>query len=220
MLDARHTLVAGLLLLPALVLVWFAVVHLRDGAATDAAVPVPAYMIAHVEMPKAAYEDAAAALAAANRRNGEAAIALAEARLYAGAPPAGSVAILKAALTHDPSSARGWTLLCETTMQDDRKLAARALGQALVLAPREYWLMQARVQDAALLWSDLDPEAQAMALQQTRMLWQEPLLRPQLLEVLRTQEGVALTARAFAHREDEIRAMNRWLSRERRRNTQ
>jgi len=207
---------AALALVPAVLLCSLAVPHLRDGAAQDAAVPVPVYMIAQVAMPKVAYEDAAAALSRGSPRNGEAAIEQAEAVMRAGGPRAHAQAILVRGLSHDPASARGWTLLSEIALPTDRKAAARALSQALVLAPHDYWLVGARAQDAALLWSELEADSRSMALEQTRILWEEPPLRSQLLQLLRTPEGVALASRAFAGNEDEIRAMNRWLSRERR----
>lgn len=211
----RRAFVAFLLLIPAVALAWLAFFHMRDGAAVDAAVPVPNYMIAAIAMPNAAYVDAALALETADPRNGEAAVERAEAIMHSGAAKARVAAILADGLSREPASARGWTLLCEAELRSDKKAAARALGQALVLAPRDYWLMEARVQDAALLWPALDPDMQAMALRQTRLLWEEPELRRELLQLLRAPEGVAITARAFANDEDQIRAMNRWLSRER-----
>jgi len=208
---------ASLLSLPALVLGFFAATHFFDGLATDAAIPVPVYMVAQIAMPKAAYEDATAALARADTRDGTAAIERAEAGLRSGVSPAGQVPVLTQGLQHEPASARGWMLLSEALQPTDKAAAARALSQALVLAPREYWLVEARAQDAALLWDHLDAESQARALEQTRMLWQEPILRGQLRRLLLTQDGVDLVARAFAGRQDEVREMNRWLSAERRR---
>jgi hypothetical protein len=216
-MDALRRIAGSIFLsLPAWALGFFAAAHFSDGLATDAAIPVPVYMIAQIAMPKAAYEDAAAALARADARNGAAAIARAEAGLRSGASPAAQVPILIHGLLQEPSSARGWTLLSEARLPTDKKNAARALSQALVLAPREYWLVEARVHDAALLWKYLDAETQARALEQTRMLWQEPVLRGQLRRLLFAQEGVDLVARAFAGRQDEVREMNRWLSAERR----
>ena len=217
-MDALRRIAGSVLLsLPALALGFFATAHFSDGLAVDAAIPVPVYMIAQIAMPKAAYEDAAAALARADARNGNAAIARAEAKLRSGASPAAQVPILTRGLLHEPASARGWTLLAEAWLPTDKKDAARALSQALVLAPHEYWLVEARAHDAALLWDHLDAETQASALEQTRMLWQEPVLRGQLRRLLFTREGVALAARAFAGRQDDLREMNRWLSTERRR---
>ncbi len=217
-MDALHRIVGSILLsLPALVLGFFAAAHFSDGLAVDAAIPVPVYMVAQITMPKAAYESAAAALAHADPRNGTAAISRAEAGLHSGALPAGEVSILTYGLLQEPASARGWTLLSEAQLPTDKKSAARALSQALLLAPRDYWLAEARAHDAALLWDHLDTETQTRALEQTRMLWQEPVLRNQLRRLLLTQQGVDLVARAFVGRQDELRAMNRWLSAERRR---
>ena len=217
-MDALRRIVGSVLLsLPALALGFFAAAHFSDGLAADAAIPVPVYMIAQIAMPKAAYEDAAAALMRADACNGTAAIARAEAGLRSGASPAAQVPILTRGLLQEPASARGWTLLSEALLPTDKASAARALSQALILAPREYWLVEARAHDAALLWKYLDADTQARALEQTRMLWQEPALRGQLRRLLFTREGVDLVARAFAGRQDEVREMNRWLSAERRR---
>ena len=202
---------SALLLLPALALGYAASAHFADGVAVDAAIPVPVYMIQQIAMPKVAYEDAAAALAKADARDGEAAVARAEASLHGGALRADAVALLVQGLTQEPASARGWTLLAESLEPADRKSAARALSQALVLAPRDYWLIGARAQDSGRLWPELDRDAQAQALEQTRTLWEVPELRGQLRHLLTSPKGVALVAKAFAGREDELRIMNRWL---------
>ena len=67
-----------------------------------------------------------------------------------------------------------------------------------------------------MLWPYLDADAQAQALEQTRMLWEEPLLRGQIRPLLFSSEGVSLVTRAFASQQDELRDMNRWLSLQRR----
>ncbi len=217
-MDALRRIVGSALLsLPALALGIFAAAHFSNGLALDAAIPVPVYMVAQIAMPKVAYEDAAAALARADGRDGAAAIARAEAELRSGASPIEQVPILTQGLRREPASARGWTLLSETLLPTDKKKAALALSQALVLAPREFWLVEARAHDAALLWDYLDAETRARALEQTRMLWEEPILRGQLRRLLLTPEGVTLAARAFTGRQDELREMNRFLSSERRR---
>ena len=201
-----------LLLLPALALGTSAWAHFADGVAVDAAIPVPVFMIQQIAMPKVAYVDAAAALSKADVRDGEAAVARAEAALHGGASPADEVPLLVQGLTQEPASARGWTILAEALEPTDRGGAARALSQGLVLAPRDYWLIGARAQDSARLWGELDRDTQALALEQARMLWEVPELRDQLRHVLTSPKGVALVAKAFAGREDELRTMNRWLA--------
>lgn len=201
-----------LLLLPALALGTLARAHFSDGVAVDAAIPVPVFMIQEIAMPKVAYEDAAIALERADPRDGEAALERAEAALHGGAAPANEVPLLVHGLMQEPAGARGWTLLAEAEESQDKKSAARALSQALVLGPRDYWLIGARAQDAARLWPQLDRDAQGLALEQTRMLWEEPDLRDQLRRLLSTPKGVALVAKAFAGRPDDLRTMNRWLA--------
>ena len=203
-----------LLAVPAFVLGTSGFVHFRDGVAVDAAIPVPVYMVAQVPLPKNAYIAAADALSQADPRNGHAAIAAAEASRHAGEQPGRLVPLLQQGLIHEPASARGWTLLSEVLYPVDRKKAAAALSQALILAPRDYWLIGARAKDAALLWSDLGPDAQVAALGQVQLLWQTKKLRGQMRELLRTPDGAALVTRAFG--QDDIRAVNRWHSRKQR----
>lgn len=200
---------------PAVALAVFGAIHFRDGLARDAAVPVPVYMVAEIPVPKAAYASAAEALSRASIRNGEAALARVEALRNASTSPALLVAPTREALGHVPASPRGWTLLAEMLSGSNKPAAAKALSQALILAPRDYWLAPMRARDAALLWPELDAEGRAMAIAQSRLLWQEPQLRPQLLRLTATSDGVALVTRSF--QPDEIRMINRWMARERRR---
>ena len=201
------------MLIPAVALGIYATPHFLDGVARDGAIPVPNRMIAQIAMPKAAYVDAVMALREASPRDGDAAIARAEAALHAGAPPFSQVPVLTLGLSQEPASARGWLLLSNAwATTTDKKKAAQALAQALVLAPHEYWLIGMRAKQAAFLWPYLDADTQALALEQARMLWEEPLLRGQLPLLLSTPEGGRLVTRAFAGQSDELREMNRWLS--------
>ncbi len=204
-------------LVPAVVLAFAAVPHFLDGLAVDAAIPAPVYMIAPGPMPKSAYEAAVTPLGRADPRDGDAAIARGEAALRSGARPLSQVPALSEGLTQEPASARGWTLLSEAWMPTDKRKAARALAQALLLAPNEYWLAGARVQDAALLWPYLDGDTRAQALDQTRALWEEPLLRSQIRPLLISPDGKHLLERAFPNQKNKIGDIHWWLSRERRR---
>jgi hypothetical protein len=208
-----------LLLLPGAALAVLGTLGVIDGLAHDAAIPVPSSMVANVTMPKAAYIDAAAALAAANSRDGNAAIARAEAGWRAGMPAIWVQAVLTDGLSHDPASARGWTLLSESVAVHDRRQAAKVFSLAVILAPRDYWLVAFRTRDAAQLWPDLDAETRSMALGQARLLWQEPVLRPHLRKVVGTS-GAKLVNRAFEGEPDTIRRINRWLSQQSRSETQ
>ena len=217
----RQSLTAALMLIPALVLCVYAIPHFMNGVAVDGAIPVPNYMIAQIAMPKPAYVDAVMALRQASPRDGYAAIARAEAALHAGAPPFSQAPVLAQGLTQEPASARGWLLLSNVwASTTDKKKAAQALAQALLLAPHEYWLIGLRARQAAFLWPYLDADTQALALEQARMLWEEPILRGQLQPLLSSPEGVRLVARAFAGQPDEIREMNRFLSAQARQQTQ
>ncbi len=204
--------------LPGLLLAWSAVAHLRDGLAWDAAIPVPNGMIEQIPLERAEYQRAADALSRADPADGDAQIAAAEARMHL-RPSAGmQIAGLREGLEDNPASARGWTLLSEALFATDRPHAASALAQALILDPDDFWLAGARARDAAVLWYDLDDDdARAAALRQTRLLWEEPQLRGQLHILLSTRAGVRLVQDAFATDVDELRALNRWVSAERRR---
>lgn len=201
------------LCLPGVLLGTFGYIHFVDGWAQDAAVPVPVYMVAQIKMPKSAYVEAAKALRYADHRNGGAELARAEARVRSGEQGASIVDQIRDGLAHQPASARGWTLLAEVLNPSQEKYAAQSLSQALILAPNDYWLAGARAEDAAQLWPDLDDDARHMAFAQTRLLWQEPQLREQLVDLARTPAGAALISRAFG--QDDIRAINRLLSRRR-----
>lgn len=200
--------------LPGLVLAGFGALHMRDGAASDAAVPVPSAMVAGITAPAEAYRHTAAVLALADTRNGEAVIVRAEALMHVG-DRRGAVPLLVAGLARAPASARGWVLLSEAEDDERPSDAARALAMGLVLAPHDYWLAGRRVRDAARLWSRLDGEGCRLAMDQARLLWRDEVLRDQLRDVLRTAEGLSVVARAFAGQSEDVREMNRWLARRR-----
>jgi hypothetical protein len=217
MRQLSQAFVSVALLLPAIALGWLAMSHWRDGLAVDEAIPVPAYMVAQIPMPKVAYEDAVRALGRADPRNGWAHIARAEAARREGAAPQAQIPEIVAGLTLSPASSRGWTLLSEAWLPVDKRQAAKMLSQALLLGPNDFWLVGPRAQDASVLWPYLDQDTKELALVQTRMLWEVPALRGQLRVLLRAASGVSLASQAFKNRQDEVRQMNRWLAIERRR---
>jgi hypothetical protein len=208
MTPARAALSSLAWLLPALGLAIGVWPHLRNGLAREAAIPVPSYMVARISMPKIAYRTAANALADADARDGDAHIARGEALMALSESP---VADLKLGLRHAPASARGWTLLAEASIRSDRKQAARYLGQAMLLAPYDYWLSLPLAQDAARLWPDLDDAARARAVAQARTLWADLQLRRNFQFFASTPEGVQLAWRTFAYQPDELQQINRWL---------
>lgn len=199
-----------LLLLPGIFLAGYGFAHIRDGIALDRAIPVPVYMVAGTPLPRAAYIEAAKALEGANPRDGIAALSRAEANLRAGASMARVSQIVVQGLWREPASARGWTLLAETYYPTDKTLAALALSQALLLAPRDYYLARPRALDAALLWAYLDADTRALAISQARLLWQEPTLRSELIGLAKTAAGASLLTRAL--KPDEIRLLNRTIA--------
>lgn len=190
-------------------LAFFGVQQFRDGLANNAAIPVPVYMVAQIKMPKVAYDDAASSLAGANPRDGLAKLNRAEALMRAGAPEHEVVGLVGEAVAETPASARAWTLLGEVLYPRDKKAAARALSQGLLLAPREYYLVAPQVLDASRLWPELDADSRTAVLAKARLLWDEPSLRYNLRVLLRAPGLAPLISQAF--QQDEIRDMNRWL---------
>jgi predicted Zn-dependent protease len=172
-------------------------------------------MVAQLPLPKAAYDNAANTLANASPNDGDAMLIRAEVLLNTGRTASDVVPLLVDGLRHAPASARGWTLLAEAQQPLQPTRAATALSQAFLLAPRDYWIAAARVRAAGLLWPSLDGETRAAAEKQSRLLWQEELLRPQLVVAAQTNEGAALLTRSF--REEEIRDVSRYISAARRR---
>lgn len=207
--TASKNPLAWLLCLPAVALGYFGYVHFVDGIAVNAAVPVPVYMVAQIPMPKAAYAAAATTLAQANARNGNAKLLRAEAWMHSGAQPAESVSSLSDGVSRAPASSRGWILLSEALYPASRTAAARALSQSLLLAPYDFWLAGPQTADAARLWPYLDGEAREEAIAKSRLLWEEPALRPYLKGVLDRPEGAALLTKALSA--EERRALNRWI---------
>ena len=195
----------------AAVLIAFGLRHANDGLAVDAAIPVPSSMIARVAMPVQAYRSAAAALAKADPADGDAREMRGEAEFHAQDLDAAR-ADLSGALAHAPGSARAWTVLAEAQLPANPGRAAVLFSQAVMLAPFDFWLMGQRLDDAESLHDKLDADTVRRVNDQTRLLWSEPLLHPQLLQLLSTPNGVQLVTHAFAGDPDDLRAMNRWVS--------
>lgn len=204
-----------LLLLPAIFLGSFSLSHIADGIAVEKAIPIPNYLIMHKLVQPSTYRDAMIALKNAAGDNGEAEIIRAESAANLGVPPLTQVKILESGLKHQPASARGWLLLSEAYQKNDKKKAAAYLSTAMMLAPRDYWLIGIRVRDAAVLWTELNFETKKNTLEQAQMLWDVPLLHDQLRAVLASADGVQIIKLAFKNRPDDVREMNRWLATQR-----
>lgn len=207
---------AIVLIIPAAMLGMFGFLRFTDGVARDSAIPVPGSMIAGERLPKGAYVAAYDALAGADPGDGDAAIVRGEAARFAGLPGRLQINLFEQGLTRSPASVRGWTLLTLSSAEIDPPLAASALGQALLLAPADFWTADMRAVAAAGLWNHLDKDAQAEALAQTRLLWEEPLLRSAFFDLLATAGGRQLITRAFAGNGDELISLNRWISAQKR----
>ncbi len=169
-------------------------------------------MIAGILLPVGAYSAAAEALVYADGMDGDAAITRAEALSHEGGVRSERIRLYRQGLTQAPALVRGWSLLAldEATMNSSE--AVLALDQALLLAPNDFWVAGMRSQGAAMLWEKLDADTRTLALAQVRLLWDEPLLRPQLYKLLGVPGGPALVSVAFAARRSDLIELNRWAS--------
>lgn len=188
--------------------------HIADGRARDAAIPVPTALLTGETLPSGAYRIADRVLSGANPKDGEATIFRAEANMHLSHRD--QSLLLEQGLSHAPAFVRGWILLALSKEKANPARAAQILSQALVLAPHDYWVVGMRAEAAALLWNKLDPDSQAAALEQARLLWDDPALRPKLLKLLSSPSGAALVSKAFEERHDDIVSINRWVSAQRR----
>lgn len=204
------------LLAPALLLILVATPRLQSGLAIDAAYPVPVLMIADVGLPQSSYDETAAILGRAHRDDGETILQRAEALSYAQPRAEIVVALLQDGLAKSPASVRGWTLLAEQLDTIDRRKAAQTLGQSFLLGPYEYFVASKRARQAAVLWDMLTIDTREAALEQTRLLWTETDLNDEILSLLDTRGGSELLARAFIDGPEELRAINRWVTTQRR----
>ena len=192
--------------------------RMQSGFAVDRAFPVPIYMVMGVPVPHGAYVQAAQTLQHANPKDGEAMIAAAEAATRAGALPLQVIPRARLGLQKSPASARGWTLLAEEYLAERRgPEATRALSTALLLSPFDYWIAGRRAHVAAALLDDLDHDTRASADRQAELLWETPGLRDEIPGLLRAPGGRRLMAEALATDSQSVRALNRWLAGERRR---
>ncbi len=217
MSTAAHWTIRAVWASLGLLLLLGALPHFRNGWTVDEALPVPSYMIAGRTLPASAYKRASKVLHAVNPADGTSRIAGAEAALDSGALGATQIGEIELALTATPASVRGWVLLAQARQAaGDRRGAAQALSEALLLAPYDYWVAEKRARLAAQLWPNLDPDSQDAAIRQVRLMSSEPQLHPQLLDLVASREGAEITRRAFTGDRDDLIAINRLLSAARR----
>jgi hypothetical protein len=210
-----YTSFARLLLpVPAIALLLLAFQHLTSGIADEKAAPAIANMASDTPLPPAMYRAAARILSGATMRDGDSQIARAEAMADAGAPRNEVLPVINAALAHSPAAARGWLVLAGLLGKTDPPHAVAALSVAIEIAPREYFLVPLRARVGAPLWRYLSGNAQAVLLDDARLLADDPGLRPQFLALLAAPDGAALATRALAGDPRRIRALNRGLVRE------
>jgi len=208
----RVLLVWAAILTPGLFLAASGAAYLHDGIGEETAFPVTIDLSAVRPLPKSAYADAAEALRPAILYDGQDRVWQAEAALFAGQPSQDLMGRVENGLAHAPASAEGWTVysaILRPTRPDD---AARALEQALSIAPYDYFWAGRRTRLASQMWERLDEDAKNAALREVRFLWEEPYLHDEMTSLLATPGGAKLVTLAFAGQPDTIRAINRWLS--------
>jgi hypothetical protein len=208
----RSWLVGTALVLPACILAISGLIHFRNGHALDAAFPIPIALSVNNAMPERAYQNAAESLRSANPQDGDSQIWSAEARFAAGEKPQNLLGQVEIGLLHAPASAEGWAFLSEILAQSDPNKAALALEHAFTLAPYDFFWAGTRAQLSAQLWRYLDNEGKIDALREVRILWDEPQLRVQMLQLSAAPGGSTLMTRAYASEPDTIRTINRFLS--------
>jgi hypothetical protein len=205
----------ALLLAPALVLLCLAMPRLITGLALDAAFPVPAGMATNRTFSTETYEKTGAVLAASVPGDGETRLLRAQALWLAGRPASEVRPLAEQALQRAPASIQGWMLLSEVALRDDPAMSARALSVALELSPYDYWLVGRKTRAGASLWDRLDPVAQKSLLTQATLIWVPGGQKSELLPLVRAPGGAALLTRAITS-DNEIRAINRFISSQRR----
>lgn len=204
-------LIGIVLALPALFMAAAGTIELRDGAAIDAAFPIPLYQSINWPMPKAAYADAVRLLRDADDRDGDAQISRAEAMSNLGYPSRQVLGGLEGGLSSAPASVEGWISYARALAPLDPGKAARALDQAMTLAPYDYFWAGTRTRLAAQIWPYLDGAAKVEVLRQVGAMWEEPAYRDQLPVLLATNGGASLLMQVYGGAPDTIRAINRWI---------
>jgi len=198
---------------PPVVIVALAVPRLVSGVAADAAFPVPIYMVMNYPLPQRTYANATRILERTDWRDGDQTIAAAEAAADSGSAPNRTIMLVRRGLAHAPVSARGWILLAEAfSAEKNEGAAARALSPALTLGPFDYWIAGRRARACAALWNVLGASDRDACGSQARLLWDNPILRPQIVRLLQTREGAQFLLRAIDNDPQQIRDINRFLS--------
>jgi tetratricopeptide (TPR) repeat protein len=199
--------------LPPIMIIALAVPRLASGAAGEAAFPVPIYIVMNYPLPQKTYANAARILGATNSYDGDQTISEAEAAADSGVAPSQTIQLVRGGLMHAPVNARGWTLLADAYLAEKNvRAGAQALSLALTLGPFDYWVAGRRARACAALWNVLGAIDRDACENQARLLWDASDLRPQLIPLVQTQEGVQLLTRAVDNDPQQVRDINRFLS--------
>jgi hypothetical protein len=110
-----------------------------------------------------------------------------------------------------PALARGWMLLAFSAARKDSRLAGHAASLGYLLAPLDFWLAGVRARQAVNLWPVMDSDTREMALAHVRRLWDEPVLRDNLMPLLGMPGGSRLLTNAFAGRQADLLDLDRWV---------
>jgi hypothetical protein len=210
-----HRLALIVLLLPGVLLAWGGYLHFENGKEYEAAYPVPIDLALGIELPKEAYAYALKRLGRTTPNDGIAQISYAETMSRLGISTIEVAAVAATGISGAPANAEGWLIYAEALAKRRPPKAAQALSMAFTLSRYQYFNVRRRVLLANALWEYLDRDTRLSAVSGVRRLWQEPLLRDELILLLRDSDGKLVTA-AFSEDPDTLRALNRWVAARRR----
>lgn len=174
-----------------------------------AAAPVPVFLTMDVWLPHETYVAAAQRLSGAMPWDGQAQLALAEARLLAQGADEPALQAIRSGLMAQPASSRGWSLLAEWQVRHKQD-GAPALAMAQTLAPFDFYNSARRMRLAAVLWPSLDGPQREIATRLLRASWQCDAMRSWLPRLMAADGAATLFDRAFGGDPATLRAFNRW----------
>jgi hypothetical protein len=211
----KEWMVRVVLLLMPVGLVAIALPQLVDGLALEGAYPAPVYLLMNAPETQREYADAATSLDFGVQADGDRAIAEAEIISLAGGQRQRVKDLLIQGLSRSPASARGWTLLGEQLLSEDRRKAANDISIALELAPSNFLLSGRLLRDSGEVWDLLPGDSRQVAVNMAPNLWNQVDLHQYLRAVLATRGGVQMMTEAYRDAPEDLRALNRFVAAER-----
>lgn len=204
----------ALLLVPAAIIAVFAAPKFVSGLALDLAFPVPVYLVTGVRLSQDTLRATYDVLAGAGDVDPSVRVTRAEAAAKAGLDPAIAIDLARTALKESPAQQRGWLLLAQTA---NPATATRSLTMSTYTGPFEYYSLPVHVRATQRLLPNLGGDDRKTALRQVKQLWLQEMFHPRLYRLMATKEGAAVMWEATKDDFDEVRAINRWVAAENRR---